>query len=290
MKNLQPLSSFNEELKLKGFNVFQIESDTNEIRTYSRKDFFKICLTTGKSKIHYADRTYEADGTILFFGNPHIPYSWETLSTNYVGYTCLFSENFFNLNDFSISLQKSPLFEMGGTPILNISESQRAYLNSIFSKMIEEQSGEYLNKAEVIRNHINLILHEANKLQPSENYSHKKGASQRLAQVFLELVERQFPIETIKDELQLKTPKDFASNLHVHINHLNYAVKKITGKSTSNHITHRIILEAKSLLHNSDWNIADIGFALGFEYPSYFANYFKKNAGYSPSEYRDKNI
>lgn len=247
-------------------------------------------MTTGKSKIHYADRTYEADGTILFFGNPRIPYSWETISTNYVGYTCLFSENFFNQNDFSISLQHSTLFEMGGTPILNISASQRDYLNTIFCKMIEEQSGEYSKKAELIRNYISLILHEANKLQPSENYSHKKDASQRLNQVFLELLERQFPIETIENPLRLKTPNDYASNLHVHINHLNYAVKKITGKSTSRHIANRIILEAKSLLHNSDWTIADIGFALGFEYPSYFANYFKKNTGCSPSEFRGKNL
>jgi AraC family transcriptional regulator, transcriptional activator of pobA len=290
MKNLQYISSFNEELKLKGFKVFQIESDNNPIRAYSRKDFFKICLTTGKSKIHYADRTYEADGTILFFGNPHIPYSWETISSTYVGYTCLFSETFFNKSELSLALQKSPLFEMGGTPILNISESQRTYLNSIFSKMIEEQSGDYLNKAEVIRNQINLILHEANKLQPSENYFHKKDASQRLTTVFLELLERQFPIEVIKDELKLKTPKDYASSLHVHINHLNYAVKKITGKSTSLHIANRVILEAKSLLHNSDWNISDISLALGFEYPSYFANYFKKYTGHSPSEFRDKNI
>ena len=69
------LSAFNNELKLKGFNVFQIESDTSVTRTYSRKDFYKICLTTGKSIIHYADRSFEADGTVLFFGNPHIPYS-----------------------------------------------------------------------------------------------------------------------------------------------------------------------------------------------------------------------
>ncbi len=64
-------------------------------RIYSRKDFYKICLTTGKSIIHYADRSFEAEGTVLFFGNPHIPYSWETISTSYVGYTCLFSEEFF---------------------------------------------------------------------------------------------------------------------------------------------------------------------------------------------------
>ena len=81
------VSTYNSDLKLKGFNVFQIEMDDNATKTYSRKDFYKICLTTGKSKIHYADRTFEANETILFFGNPNIPYSWETLSTKYVGYT-----------------------------------------------------------------------------------------------------------------------------------------------------------------------------------------------------------
>lgn len=87
------ISEFNSKLKLKGFNVFQIEADGNATKVYSRKDFYKICLTTGKSKIHYSDRSFEAEGTILFFGNPHVPYSWETLSTEYVGYTCLFQKN-----------------------------------------------------------------------------------------------------------------------------------------------------------------------------------------------------
>ena len=91
---VRQVSEFNNELKLKGFNVFQIEADGSATKTYSRKDFYKICLTTGKSKIHYADRSFEQEGTILFFGNPHIPYSWETISTTYVGYTVLFSEDF----------------------------------------------------------------------------------------------------------------------------------------------------------------------------------------------------
>ena len=76
---VRSVSEFNNELKLKGFNVFQIESDGAATRFYSRKDFYKICLTTGKSIIHYADRSFETEGTILFFGNPHIPYSLETL-------------------------------------------------------------------------------------------------------------------------------------------------------------------------------------------------------------------
>jgi AraC-like DNA-binding protein len=285
-KHARSVSEFNNELKLKGFNVFQLEADTNTIRTYSRKDFYKICLTTGKSIIHYADRSFEQEGTILFFGNPHIPYSWETISTSYAGFTVLFSEDFFSASDRSQSLQNSPLFKLGGTPIFKISEGQRQFLNTIFSKMIEEQKTDYSYKDDLIRNYINLIIHEALKLQPSENYDQHRNAASRLASVFLELLERQFPIESADRPLHLKTAQDYANDLHVHVNYLNRAVKEITGRPTTTHISERIISEAKALLQHTDWNIADIAYALGFEYPSYFNNYFKRMAGTNPKSLR----
>lgn len=164
--------------------MFQIESDGAATRIYSRKDFCKICLTTGKSNIHYADRSFEEDGTVLFFGNPHIPYSWETLSTSYIGYTVLFSEAFFKESDRSESLQHSTLFKIGGTPILKIEEQQSTFLNTIFQKMIEEQKSEYAYKDDLIRNYINLIIHEALKLQPSEHYNQHNNAASRLLRFF----------------------------------------------------------------------------------------------------------
>src|SRR5687768_9413310 len=203
--NVRLVSEFNNELKLKGFNVFQIEADGYATRIYSRKDFYKICLTTGKSIIHYADRSFEQEGTVLFFGNPHIPYSWETISTTYVGYTVLFSEEFFKASDRSESLQQSPLFKIGGTPLLKINEEQREFLNTIFRKMIEEQQTDYAFKDDLIRNYIHLIIHEALKLQPSEQKDQHKNAASRLTSVFLELLERQFPIETADRPLELKT-------------------------------------------------------------------------------------
>src|ERR687886_7063 len=279
-------SEFNNELKLKGFNVFQIEADGSATKTYSRKDFYKICLTTGKSKIHYADRSFEQEGTILFFGNPHIPYSWETISTTYVGYTVLFSEDFFKASDRSESLQNSPLFKIGGTPVLKINEQQREFLNTIFRKMIEEQKSDYNYKDDLIRNYINLIIHEALKLQPSENYDQHKNAASRLTAVFLELLERQFPIESADNPLRLKTAQDYATALNVHVNYLNRAVKEVTGKSTTTHITERIVSEAKALLQHTGWNIADIAYALGFEYPTYFNNFFKRLTGTNPKSLR----
>jgi len=285
-KLTRSVSAFNNELKLKGFNVFQIEGDGNATKIYSRKDFYKICLTTGKSKIHYADRSFEAEGTVLFFGNPHIPYSWETISTTYVGYTCLFSEGFLKRSERSESLQQSPLFKIGGTPILNINAQQRKFLNTLFQKMIEEQDSQYEHKDDLIRNYIHLIVHEALKLQPSEHYDQHKNAASRITQVFLELLERQFPIESTDNPLHLKTPQDYAGSLAVHVNSLNRSVKEITGKPTSTHISERIIAEAKALLQHTDWSISEIAYALGFEYPSYFNNYFKRMTGTAPSSLR----
>ncbi|WP_373553850.1 helix-turn-helix domain-containing protein [Haliscomenobacter sp.] len=284
-KNVRSVSEFNNELKLKGFNVFQIEGDGNATRIYSRKDFFKICLTTGKSIIHYADKSFEQDGTVLFFGNPNIPYSWETITTSYVGYTCLFSKEFLK-SDRSESLQHSPLFKIGGTPIMKITEHQREFLSTLFQKMIEEQKANYVYKDELIRNYINLIIHEALKLQPSEHKDQHINAATRLTSVFLELLERQFPIESADNSLQLKTAQDYAGNLNVHVNYLNRAVKEVTGKPTTTHITERIVSEAKALLQHTDWNIADIAYALGFEYPTYFNNFFKKLTGTNPKSVR----
>lgn len=284
------VSTYNSELKLKGFNVFQIEEDGNATKAYNRKDFYKICLTTGKSRIHYADRSFDAEGTILFFGNPNVPYSWETLSSQYVGYTILFSEDFLVSGKRSESLQKSPLFKMGGTPILEISESQRLFLNGVFQKMIEEQQSDYEYKDDLIRNYIELILHESLKLKPSENYDQNKSGAERLTTVFMELLERQFPIESPDLPLQLRTAKDYAGSLSVHVNYLNRAVKGVTGKTTTEHISERITSEAKAILQHTSWNIAEIAYALGFEYPTYFNNFFKKQTGTSPSLLRSEKV
>ena len=126
------------------------------------------------------------------------------------------------------------------------------------------------------------------KLQPSEIYDQNKNAASRITSVFLELLERQFPIESPDKPLQLKTAQDFAQSLSLHTNYLNRAIKEVTGKPTTVHITDRIICEAKALLQHTDWNIADIAYALGFEYPTYFNNFFKKNTGENPTRLRAK--
>jgi len=100
------------------------------------------------------------------------------------------------------------------------------------------------------------------------------------------LLERQFPIESADAPLSLRSPQDFADALSVHVNHLNRSVKQVTGKSTSTHISERIANEAKALLQYTDWNISEVAYSLGFEYPTYFNNFFKRIAGTTPKSIR----
>lgn len=277
---------FTSDLKLKGFRVYPINGDHSKIPVYSRRDFYKICINTSKSIIQYADRGIETDGTILFFGNPIIPYSWETVSESYEGYACVFTEEFLKTNDRSETLHESPLFKIGGTPIFSLTADQKVFIDSLFQKMITEYETDYVFKDDLMRSYINLIIHESMKMQPSDNFFKHKNASSRITSLFLELLERQFPIETKDQPLVLKTPQDYAQSLAVHVNHLNRSVKEITGRPTTAHITDRIINEAKALLQHTDWSVSDIGYSLGFEYPSYFNNYFKRLTGTVPKSLR----
>jgi len=276
------------DLKLKGFKVYEIETSVSRAPAYNRRDYYKVCILNANCIIHYADRSIEFEGPTLFFANPHIPYSAQLLAPEQTGYACLFTEDFLAINERSESLQESPLFKIGGTPAFTLNNDQAEFISTIFRKMLEEGDIDYVYKNDLIRNYINLIIHEALKMQPSANYVKHKNASSRITSMFLELLERQFPIESMDRPLRLKTAQDYANNLSVHVNHLNRSVKEITGKPTTAHIADRIISEAKALLQHTDWSIAKIAYALGFEYPTYFNNYFKRITGTVPRSLRVK--
>ncbi len=105
--------------------------------------------------------------------------------------------------------------------------------------------------------------------------------------MFLELPERQFPIDENHPKVGLRAASDFASQLNIHVNHLNRAVKAITDKTTTQIIGERILQEAKIMLRHSNWNVSEISDALGFAEVTHFNNFFKKHVGQSPLKFRN---
>lgn len=159
---------------------------------------------------------------------------------------------------------------------------------AIYERMFEEFDSNYVHKYDVIRNLVFELLHFAMKMQSSAQFDKQEiNASQRISTLFLELLERQFPIEENHPQVHLRAASDFAHQLNVHVNHLNRAIKEPTGKTTSQLIAERILQEAKILLKHSKWSISEIAFALSFTEATHFSNFFKKHTEQRPSKFRN---
>jgi AraC-like DNA-binding protein len=109
----------------------------------------------------------------------------------------------------------------------------------------------------------------------------------RISLLFLELLERQFPIDDNHQKINLRSASDFAKQLNIHINHLNRSVKVTTSKTTSQIIAGRILQESKILLKQSAWNVSEIAYALGFTEVTHFNNFFKKHVNLNPLKFRN---
>lgn len=269
------------------FNVFVIEkSMTPQAEVpYARRDFYKICLVTGDNLYHYADKTLHVKGHSLIFFNPNVPYRWEMLGEDNQGYYCIFKEAFF-MEKLRSNLGDLPMFAIGGKPSYILDEQQCDFVSHIFRKMLDEIGSDYKFKQDLLVSYVTELIHYALKMEATETLHHQVNANARITSIFSELLERQFPIDAASQRFTMRSPKDYADQLFVHINHLNRAVKETTGKTTSTLISTRVANEAKALLKHTNWSIAEIGYALGFEEPAHFNHFFRKHAEVSPSAFR----
>lgn len=270
------------------FNVFRTEDCVGHGKQpvqYSRRDFYKITLMRGRHLYHYADKSLEVNGSSLLFFNPRVPYTFEPISETATGYFCIFKEDFFathirgHLNDL-------PMYQPGGKPAFVLNEEQDSHVSDIFTKMLGEIGSDYRFKYDLIRNYTLELLHYALKMEPSNSLYEHTDANSRLTAVFTELLERQFPLDSPTQQFKLRSAKDFANQLSVHVNHLNRAIKITTGKTTTEHIMERLAAEARALLKHTDWNISEISYSLGFEEPAHFNHFFKKTVRTTPSAFR----
>lgn len=93
-------------------------------------------------------------------------------------------------------------------------------------------------------------------------------------------------------QLQEGTPsiQYLANEVNLSANYLSDLLKKETGRNTKEHINHFVVDRAKTILLNSENNVSEIAYDLGFNYPHYFSRMFKKETGMTPQKYREQNL
>ncbi len=270
------------------FNLFKIEPYTGEKPKpvpYQKRDYYKVMLTEGDSKVLYADQVVDVKNYSLTFSNPQIPYKWDCLENIKHGVYCIFNHGFFhqfgNINQYSV-------FQPGSSHIFELSKEQTKIVLGIYERMFEEITSDYIHKYDVLRNLVFELIHLAMKMEPSSRVNKQNmDANQRISMLFMELLERQFPVDESHQKIKLRSASEFADRLAVHVNHLNRAVKTTTGKTTTQLIAERVVQESKVLLKQSEWNVSEIAWSLGFNEVTHFNNFFKKHTEMNPSKFRN---
>lgn len=274
------------------FNVFKTDEVHARLRKnpgvmpYNRRAYYKISLISGRNKAEYADKVIDIEKNALLFATPNIPYHWIPQDGNQQGYFCIFTGDFLVQSKSGVVLDELPIFRPGGYPVFQLSDEEADELAYIFRKMHREIGSDYVFKYDLLRNYVLELIHYGQKLQPATALYPTHTASARVSSLFVELLERQFPIESPHQKIRLRTAKDFADRLSIHVNHLNKVLKEHTGKTTTDLISSRLIQEAKILLKQTDWNISEIAFSLGFEEVAHFSNFFKKQTTMAPLAFR----
>jgi AraC family transcriptional activator of pobA len=272
------------------FNVFELSelwkaTPAELAEPLPCRSFYKISLLHGGSRADFPDARIDIASDALVFSSPKTPFYWRR-DVPQTGVFCVFTAEFLRPSSSGVVLDELPLFRADTYPIFALDKVQQARAALIFGQMREEMASDYAYKYDLLRTYVLELIHLGQKLQPASALHPAHSAAARLASRFSELLEQQFPIETPQQTLRLRTAKDYADHLAVHVNHLNKILKETTHRTTTELIASRIGQEAEALLRQTDWPLAAIADSLGFADVAHFSHFFRRHAAQAPGAFR----
>ncbi|UZR96628.1 AraC family transcriptional regulator [Chondrinema litorale] len=256
-----------------------LELHHKDITIPHKHNFFLTVIFTKGNGIHEIDfERYEIKPGSVFMLNPGQTHYWE-LSSDIEGIIFFHSQEFFDLALTSQSIFEFPFFYSLLNPsVLNLEakDAQRIYI--LFEQLLEEYSNRSFYTIQKIKSILNLIYIELSRkyLATTEVSKSNSGYLRKLET----LIEANYKVE--------KLPTFYAEKLSITTRHLNRLVQQSLGKTTSQLIIERIILEAKRMIIYVSGSLSQISYELGYEDYAYFSRVFKKWTGETPLEFSEK--
>jgi AraC-like DNA-binding protein len=255
-----------------------------------RLDFYMIFLATGgKGSQRFGLKDHIIEKNALGFVGPNVITSWKSHEREQAGFVCVFSDDFYHAGrDNKQLLPPLPFFQIDGNAVLHLSPDQMTFYESLFRMMASENKNRNNHSDEIFRSFLQALLAKAAVdygLQSEPNRP-ELSAGFRLLTAFDSLYREDLSSIRTGKPIMLKKISDYAAQLNVSQNHLNDTIKNITGKSAGQRIHEQLVKQATMCLRHADKSIAEIAYRLGFEDTSYFAKFYKKYTGISPSGFR----
>lgn len=236
-----------------------------------------VCLILEGSGTHVID--FEKIDIIpnrLFFVKPEQVHFWEVRPGSkfaVVQFSMDFLTELFNYNSI-------PAINTSFEPYIDLEPDSATLFFNILKKIDHENRYDQLNSNKIIQTHIFLLLSEIERLVTSVSVKPKNSHKDIILDDFKSLLNKKYK--------EITSVNEYARQLNITPNYLNIVVKETTGLTANELMHNRVTLEAKRLLINEHLDIEQIAFDLGFKDASYFARFFKRSTGLSPTRFREQ--
>lgn len=251
-----------------------------DIHLPHKHDFYVTVLFTKGTGIHEVDFTcYEVKPGALFFLNPGQTHHWE-LSDDTDGYIFLHTQSLYDLHYTNNSISSFPFYySIYSNPCIYLNNVKLKATLPFFEMLLKEYLANAFLAKEMLISYIDIIysLSTRTYILSNPGVVNNKDKYYSKFRAFEELVEKEFR--------NIKLPSAYADILSITSKHLNRISQEVVGKTASDVIMERVILEAKKEIILQKQGFSDIAYSLGYDDYAYFSRIFTKKTGTTPSAF-----
>lgn len=250
-------------------------AQAKQVKFYTAIIFYE---GSGKCKVDHGD--YVFDGPCILFATPYQKIQIDSSQNLKVG-LLQFHGDFYCIEFHKADVACNGLLfnNVFLSPMVNLSGSDKEAVFNIITEIQKEFSSS--PDRSVLIAYIQLFLAKCSQIK-------RKQLGPQGMTVSIDQEMKSFK-ELIEDHYLVKhRPADYAQMLDMEMNILSKKCKKTFGKTPTELIHERLVIEAKRKLHLTRQNIKEIAFSLNFKDEYYFSRFFKKNVGLSPLAFRKK--
>lgn len=281
LQELYEKTGFKQDEINQGFSIFtsgEIDNALNSGNPFRNVNYAIGLLNSGTIELSIDFKTYRLEPKTIFFSSPGQVIT--SISQVNDGYGIVFQRDFLTLQKSEQWLQTLPIFhKFYNKPLIEISDGEHMELFEDFKKIWIEYHSDDVLKYDAIASRLILILIKLTRLHEAGKEMHADNGKHHILKLE-SLINQHF-----KENRKVSF---YAQQMFMTPQHLNRIARKATGKSVSDLINEKLILEIKRYLVYTDMSGEQIAHYFNFHDNSYFTKVFKKAVGDTPKAFRKR--
>lgn len=254
-------------------------------------DVYALFLKNGANcTLKYGRQPYDyQEGTVVSFSPGQligVDTEIDELAPDVIG--IIFHPDIIHKTPLASKIKEYGFFDYSQREALHLSTDERRIFKQCLER-IKEEIAHPVDKhtAGIVASHIQVLLDYITRFYERQFITRGKVNSDILSK-FESSLKKYLESGQTKDGLP--TVNYFAEAAHLTPGYFGDMIKKETGITAQEIITRHIVERAKQRLTCSTDDISIIAYELGFQHPQHFSRMFKRVAGISPSQFREKSI